>query len=134
MASQSRASAFIDALLHAESHRDIGPLVALFGPESELRNPTLPRPLRGREGAEELWTAYVATFREIRSEFRLILETEQGAALEWTSRGSAPDGKEIVYEGVSILELENGSIRRFRAYFDPRSLGAQLGHRPAQAA
>lgn len=106
----------------------------MFGPESELSNPTLPRPLRGRAGAEELWNAYIGTFREIHSEFRLIVETEQGAALEWTSRGSAPDGKEIAYEGVSILELENGAIRRFRAYFDPRSLGAQLGHRPARAA
>lgn len=134
MAQQFRASTFIDALLHAESQRDIGPLAALFGPDAELQNPTLPRPLHGREGAEEFWSVYLATFREIRSEFRLVVESDHAAALEWISRGIAPDGKEIVYAGVSLVELENGSIRRFRAYFDPRSLGAQLGHRPARAA
>jgi ketosteroid isomerase-like protein len=134
MAQESRANAFIDALLRAETTRDIGPIVAMFGPQAELCNPTLPGTLRGPEGAREFWTNYLHSFQDIRSEFRLVVETERGAALEWTSRGRALDGRAITYDGVSILELENGLIRRFRAYFDPRSLGAQLGHRPARAA
>ncbi|MFT3764446.1 MAG: nuclear transport factor 2 family protein [Minicystis sp.] len=134
MAERSRASAFIDALHHAESQGDIGPLVGMFAPEAELENPALHKPLRGPEGAREFWKVYVGTFREIHSEFRLVVETEQAAALEWTSRGSAPDGRELVYDGVTLLVFEGDEIRRFRAYFDPRSLGAQLECRSVQAA
>lgn len=134
MAERSRAGAFIDALLRAESQGDTGPLVAMFSPEADLQNPTMPRPLSGPEGAREFWDVYLRSFHGIRSEFRLIVETPRAAALEWTSRGRAPDGSEIGYDGVTVLEFEGDAIRRFRAYFDPRSLGVELGHRQADAA
>lgn len=134
MVPKSRTNAFIEALTHAESQGDTGPLLAMFGPAAELQNPALPASLRGPEGAREFWDAYLATFRTIHSEFRMVLESDRGAALEWTSRGSAPDGRELVYDGVSIIEFEGDLIRRFRAYFDPRALGAQLQSRTPRAA
>lgn len=87
MDAKSRADAFIHALTHAEALGDPGPLIAMFHPEAELSNPSLPHPARGLEGAKEFWTSYLATFRGIRSEFRLVLESDQAVVLEWTSRG-----------------------------------------------
>jgi ketosteroid isomerase-like protein len=31
-----------------------------------------------------------------------------------------------LYEGVSILEMADGKITRFHAYFDPHALGLQV--------
>lgn len=66
------------------------------------------------------------TLGAVRSELRVIVESDAAAALEWTSRGDAPGGGELVYSGVSVLEFVSEKIRRFQAYFDPRALGREL--------
>jgi|ERR687894_685059 hypothetical protein len=38
-----------------------------------------------------------------------------GAALEWTAEGTS-DGDTVSYDGVSILEIEDGKVRHFMAY------------------
>lgn len=66
------------------------------------------------------------TLGAVRSELRVIVESDAAAALEWTSRGDAPGGGELVYSGVSVLEFVREKLRRFQAYFDPRALGREL--------
>ncbi len=57
----------------------------------------------------------------MKSTFRSVFATEEGAALEWTTEGTS-NGDTVSYDGVSILELEGGKISRFMAYFDTRRL------------
>jgi ketosteroid isomerase-like protein len=61
----------------------------------------------------------------MRSEFRNVFATEEGAALEWTTQGTS-NGDSLAYDGVSILEIEGGKVRRFMAYFDTRDLSSQV--------
>jgi hypothetical protein len=72
----------------------------------------------------------------MKSTFRNVFATEEGAALEWTTEGT-PNGDTVFYDGVSILEIEGGKVRRFMAYFDTRDLtpkswtdSAKLAARP----
>jgi hypothetical protein len=60
------------------------------------------------------------------SEFRNVFATEEGAALEWTTQGTS-NGEDASYDGVSILEIEGGKVRRFMAYFDPRPRSPSRG-------
>ena len=69
----------------------------------------------------EFWTSYRGTFGQMKSEFRNVFATEEGAALEWTTTGTS-NGDSVSYDGVSILEFEDGQVRRFMAYFDTRDL------------
>ncbi len=62
----------------------------------------------------------------MRSTFRNVFATEDRAALEWTTEGTAADGTPLRYDGISILETEGGRITRFCAYFDAGALGRQL--------
>ena len=91
-----------------------------------MGNVAVSETFRGHDGLRELWTSYRSTFGEMRSEFRNVFATEEGAALEWTTGGTS-NGDSISYEGVSILELEGGKVRRFMAYFDARDLIPQVG-------
>src|SRR5215207_2340117 len=77
------------------------------------------------EGLREFWTEYRKTFGEMKSEFRNVFATEDGAALEWTTEGTS-NGDRVSYEGESILEFEGGKVRRFMAYFDTRDLAPQV--------
>lgn len=128
MSDASRTQEFIDALNTLERDRDVEPIAALYAEESEIGNIVSPRQFAGVEGAREFWTAYRATFGDMQSEFRNIIEGDGRAALEWTTSGTSVQGDPISYAGVSILEFAEGHISRFWAYFDPGALGRQMEH------
>lgn len=123
---QSRAHEFIDALHRLENDRDAEAIVSLFGEDAELDNPTHETPLHGRDGTRKFWEVYRKTFGDIHSDFHHVLEDDGSALLEWTSRGTVPDGTSIHYNGVTVLEYDDEGIHHFRAYFDPGDLGEQI--------
>lgn len=120
------AQTFIDALRALEEHADFSPMLALFSEESETSNPTADKTFHGREGADRFWRAYRAAFDEVRSEFHTVVEQDGQAILEWTSRGRSAHGTDFEYDGVSVVSFPDGTIRRFRAYFDPAALAPAM--------
>jgi limonene-1,2-epoxide hydrolase len=119
------ADDFIKALRKLEEERNVEPLVELHTEDCEVGNVSVSGTFRGHEGLREFWTSYRSTFGEIKSEFRNVFATEDGAALEWTTEGTS-NGDAVSYDGVSILEIEGGKVRRFMAYFDTRDLAPQV--------
>src|ERR1044072_338267 len=125
--SEQIAKRLIEALEKLEAGRDVEEIVRLFAPDAEVGNVVSPEKFRGPEGAREFWGAkYRETFGEVRSTFRNVFATENRAALEWTTEGTANDGTPVRYDGVSIIETDGEQIKRFRAYFDAGALGRQL--------
>ena len=84
------------------------------------------RTYEGPDGAKAFWTGYREAFGEIRSEFRNVVGDDAAALLEWESRGTLSNGDEVVYEGVTVLELDGERITRSTAYFDPRAIVEHL--------
>lgn len=105
-------------LQQAEGSRDPAALVALFSDDAELLNLALTEPMRGRDGAQEFWEHYLGAFKEVRSTFPRHVANETDATLEWVSEGRLPDGEPIAYRGVSILEMRDDKVSRFRTYYD----------------
>jgi limonene-1,2-epoxide hydrolase len=123
--SKEVADNFVEALRKLEEDREVEALVEIHTEDCEVGNVSVPGTFRGHEGLREFWTSYRSTFGEMRSEFRNVFATEEGAALEWTTEGTS-DGDSVSYAGVSILEVEGGKVRRFMAYFDTRALAPQV--------
>ena len=119
------ADDFVKALRRLEEDRNVEPLVELHTEDCEVGNVSVSGTFRGHEGLREFWTSYRSTFDEMRSEFRNVFATEEGAALEWTTQGTS-NSEDASYDGVSILEIEGGKVRRFMAYFDTRDLAPQV--------
>ena len=126
MTQHSRAQRFVEALRRLEGERNVDEIASLFGGDAEVENPTHRTPVRGRHGAREFWQHYIETFEEVESSFRNVAESGDVAMLEWTTRGRAVGGERFEYSGVSVVEYDGDVIRRFRAYFDPAELGAQV--------
>lgn len=122
---------FIDALEHLERTGDVERMAGLFAEDAELGNIAGSRTFKGPDGAREFWRMYLSNFGEVRSDFRRVIATDDGAALEWNSRGKGADGEPFEYAGVTLLDLRDGELARFHSYFDPTLVGAQLegGHR-----
>lgn len=116
------AQEFMDALHGVESKGELDRMASMFSDEAELRSPTADRAHRGREGAKAFWDAYQRSFEEIHSDFWSVTEAKDTVMMEWTSRGHLADGSPIEYHGVTVMEHEDGRIRRFWTYFDPSKL------------
>ena len=123
--SKEVADGFVEALWELEENEDVEPLVEIHTDDCEVGNVSVPKTFRGRDGLREFWTSYRSTFGEMKSTFRNVFATEDRAALEWRTEGTS-NGDTVSYEGVSILEIEDGKVRRFRAYFDTRDLTPQV--------
>ena len=123
--SRQVADNFIEALRKLEEDQDVEPLVEIHTEDCEVGNVSVPGTFSGHEGLREFWTSYRSTFGEMKSEFRNVIATEEGAALEWTTTGTS-SGDSVSYDGVSVLEIEGDRVRRFMAYFDTRHLTRQV--------
>jgi limonene-1,2-epoxide hydrolase len=119
------ADGFVEALRKLEEDREVEALVEIHTEDCEVGNVSVPQTFRGHDGLREFWTEYRKTFGEMKSTFRNVFATEEGAALEWTTEGTS-NGDSVSYDGVSILEIEGGKVRRFMAYFDTRDLTPQV--------
>jgi ketosteroid isomerase-like protein len=123
--SREIADSFIEALHELEENRDDEALVEIHTEDCEVGNVSVSETFRGHDGLREFWSEYRKTFGEMKSTFRNVFATEDGAALEWTTEGTS-NGETVAYDGVSILEVEGGKVRRFMAYFDSRRLTPQV--------
>jgi hypothetical protein len=123
--SKEVAGNFVEALRKLEEDRDVEALVEIHTEDCEVGNVSVPGSFRGHDGLREFWTSYRSTFGEMKSTFRNVFATEEGAALEWTTQGIS-NGDSVSYCGVSILEIEGDKVRRFMAYFDTRDLTPQV--------
>ena len=124
--SKEVADRFVEALRKLEQDRDVEALVGIHTDDCDVGNVAVPRTFSGHDGLREFWTGYRDTFGEMKSEFRNVFADDAGhAALEWNTSGDA-NGNEVSYAGVSLLEIEDGKVSRFRAYFDPRTVNEQV--------
>ncbi|MEO6588454.1 MAG: nuclear transport factor 2 family protein [Pyrinomonadaceae bacterium] len=132
--SEQSAEKFIEALGKLENNEDVETIVALFADDADIGNVTLTNTLNGTDGVREFWTNYRKTFGEVNSKFHNKICSENVSALEWTTTGTSANGSEINYDGVSILEFnDGGKIERFFAYFNPAKIGHQIEEAKANA-
>lgn len=124
--SKEVADKFVQALWKLEEDRDVEALVEVHTEDCDVGNVSVPKTFSGHDGLREFWTSYRDTFGEMKSEFRNVFADDSGhAALEWTTTGTS-DGDSVSYDGVSILEIEDGKVSRFHAYFNPAHLSKQV--------
>ncbi len=125
---QQLAQQFIDALHDLERGEEAQAyeLSELFADDAQLTNAALQLAGDAREGRDSIarfWREYKETLGEAFSEFHKITIGENAAGLFWTTKGKSPKGKEINYDGATLLEFgEDGKIARFQGYYDTREL------------
>lgn len=112
-----RTQAFMDALHELESSQNPDTIVALFADDATLERLTH-KTYAGKADAERFWGEYLEPFGELATEFYNVTEDDDGAVLEWESKGELTSGKAIHYKGVSSLSFEGEKVKSFRTYYD----------------
>ncbi len=119
----------------AFNRQDVAALVACFTPDGSYHDTFFgqhagPAGLRARfermfrEGRDYAWT------------METVVETETGAAAEWTFAYTVTDaiprsaGRAVRFRGMSVFEKRDGKIAAYRESFDLGAALLQLGFSP----
>lgn len=112
-----RAQAFMDALQTLEQNDDTETLAALFADDASLVRMTH-KTYEGHDDIRRFWNEYLEPFDDLATAFFNVTEDDDGAVLEWETKGSLKGGKPIRYRGVSSLSYEGDKVKAFRTYYD----------------
>jgi SnoaL-like domain len=118
MTDTARADRFAEALRETERSGDPAALVSQFADAAELRRPELDKAHGPSSAPEEFWKSYLAQFSQVSTEFTHVAEEGALAILEWTSTGTLEAGRDIEYQGVSLLAFDGDAVSRFSTYYD----------------
>jgi len=119
----------------AFNRQDVAALGACFTPDGSYHDTFF----GGHTGPAELRAMFGRMFREGRDyawTMETVVETEAGAAAEWTFAYTVSDaiprsaGRAVRFRGMSVFEKRDGKIAAYRESFDLGAALLQLGFSP----
>ena len=83
--------------------------------------------ITGRAALREFFQSICKNFKSVGLTEDSVFVAGNGAAVKWTGRGTSNSGKEVKFEGVDVIEVnQDGKIQTIHAYWNPAEMIAQL--------
>jgi steroid delta-isomerase len=83
--------------------------------------------ITGRAALREFFQSICKNFKSVGLTEDSVFVAGNGAAVKWTGRGTSNSGKEVKFEGVDVIEVnQDGKIQTINAYWNPAEMIAQL--------
>jgi steroid delta-isomerase len=83
--------------------------------------------ITGRDGLREFLQSICKNFKTVGLTEDHVFVAGNGAAVKWTGKGTSNNGREVRFEGIDVIELdENGKIQTVHAYWNPAEMISQL--------
>jgi steroid delta-isomerase-like uncharacterized protein len=123
----------------AFNRQDVDALIACFTDAGTYVD-TFYGPHAGRAGLRAMFERMFREGTGYRWSMDVVVGDDARAAAEWTFAYTVTDavprsaGRSIEFRGMSLFELENGKIARYREYFDSGQALLQLGFSPESLA
>ena len=81
----------------------------------------------GRDGLREFFQSICKNFKTVGLTEDHVFVAGNGAAVKWTGKGTSNNGREVRFEGIDVIEVnEDGKIQTVHAYWNPAEMIAQL--------
>ncbi|MGB7450175.1 MAG: nuclear transport factor 2 family protein [Ornithinimicrobium sp.] len=117
MSTNQRSQRFADALQSLEQGNS-DHMLEQYADGAELQRPERKHGPGRETDPKTFWEQYRAEFAEISTEFSRITEAGDEGILEWHSTGRLAAGRDIDYQGVSLLTFDGDTVIRFATYYD----------------
>ena len=100
--------------------------VRTFAEDATSYDPAAP-PATGYDALRRFFEGIAGAFSRVGLTEDNVFVVDGNAAVKWTGRGVGKNGREVVFEGIDVFEInEAGKIQTLRAYWNPAALMAQL--------
>ena len=81
----------------------------------------------GRDGLREFFESICKNFKNVGLTEDHVFVAGNGAAVKWTGKGTSNNGREVRFEGIDVIEVnDDGKIQTVHAYWNPAEMIAQL--------
>ncbi|HYW18339.1 MAG TPA: nuclear transport factor 2 family protein [Nodularia sp. (in: cyanobacteria)] len=98
-----------------------------FAEDAISHDPVGEPPAKVHEGYREFMGQLQAFFDKLEPTTEHIFVGGNQAAVKWTMHGVSKKGKSVIFEGITIFEINAvGKIKTTRAYWNPANMVAQL--------
>lgn len=112
----------------------------LVAEEYVLHEPTLPEPVRGRDGLKQFNRMFRAAFPVLNAEEDIIIAEDDLVAHRWTLTGThegalhgiEPTGVEVTVSGIEFDRIVDGQIAEAWVVYDALGMMRQLGVVPEE--
>ncbi len=99
---------------------DVDRWVSLFAEDAVSHDPVGAPPLTSQAARREFFNGILAAFEKIGLMEDHVYLAKNSAAVKWTGNAVARNGKSITFEGVDVIDCnEGGKIIHVRAFWDP---------------
>ena len=84
-------------------------------------------PISGRAAIREFFESICKNFNSVALTEESVFVAGNGAAVKWIGQGTSINGKDVRFEGIDVLEIDDeGKIQNVWAYWNPAEMIAQL--------
>jgi steroid delta-isomerase len=98
-----------------------------FAEDGTTHDPVGTPAITGRAGLREFFASICKNFKSVGLTEDSVFVAGNGAAVKWTGKGTSHSGREVRFEGIDVIEVnENGKIQTVHAYWNPAEMIAQL--------
>ncbi len=106
---------------------DVDRWAAAFAEDAVSYDPVDGPPIRGRAELRQFLKSITAAFDKVGLTEDQVFINGNEAAVKWTGRGRGKNGRDVRFEGIDIIEVnDKGLIQTVRAYWNPAIVMAQL--------
>lgn len=111
----------------ATRHMDPDAWVSCFAEHATSYEPAAPAPLQGHAALRQFFLGIAGSFRKLGVTEDHVFVLGNRAAVKFTGRGIGKNGREVVFEGIDVFEVnESGKIETMWGYWNPATMMAQL--------
>lgn len=106
---------------------DVEAYLAAFAPDAINHDPVGGEPLKGHEAMRQFFLGISGLFDRVGLTEEFVTVAGNEVAVKWRGEGISKNGKDIVFEGIDIFELNSdGLIQTLKAYWNPAEMMARL--------
>jgi steroid Delta-isomerase len=125
--SSDRVSRAVRAYFLAIRAMDADAFANAFAEDGTTFDPVGSPGITGRDGLREFFQSICKNFTSVGLTEDSVFVAGNGAAVKWTGRGTSNSGKEVNFEGIDVIEVnEDGKVQTVHAYWNPAEMIAQL--------
>ena len=98
-----------------------------FAEDGRTFDPVGTPPVTGHTALREFFQSICKHFKTVALDEDSVFIAGNGAAVKWTGHGTSQNGREVKFEGVDVIEVnEGGKVQTVHAYWNPAEMIAQL--------
>lgn len=106
---------------------DVNAWVATFAENGMTHDPVGTPPHQGHAAIRQFFLGIAGAFEQVGLTEEHVFIAGNEAAVKWTGRGVGKNGRQVTFEGIDIIEVnEAGKIQTVRAYWNLAAMMAEL--------